>query len=613
VAPVHSSNQALDFLIKEHRYIDELKAKLLGGGLVFSDIETTILENNIYGVDINEESIEIAKLSLWLRTAQPRRKLNDLSSNIKCGNSLIDDKKVAGDKAFNWQQEFQKIFSNGGFDVVIGNPPYVRAELLSNYRAYFEKKYNVYNSASDLFAYFYELGSVLIKPKGYMGYISNTFDKTTAGKVLRNYLTETTRFFKYIDFTEVQIFEGATTYPIIIILNKDLKNPNEFEYTKIPKGSQEKVIDIETHSKITVAQNLLQVESWSFLPTAMVKLFDRFSKLPNVRDVYGKCYYGIKTALNDAFIVQNFRTSSKHLKPIYEGKEIKKWSLPEADQKLILFPSKWTKENFGKGKTEEEYLDLLKQHFGNLINHLLPFEKRARKRYDQGDFWWELRNCAYYDLFENPKIIFPNLQNSNKFSWDDEGNYINAPAVFLPSNDKTLLCILNSTVVWEFLKSICVVRSGGYIEVKPQYFEQIPIPKLKNKEEFEVKANTIISLVSELQTIQGKFQNYFSSSYQIEKLSKKLQNWHNLEFGEFIKELIKAIKATNKIRTIESHSPIPELTKKDEFEWMELFEENKKKAVELQQQIDATDRKIDQMVYELYGLTAEEISIVENS
>lgn len=103
-------NQALDFLIKEHTYIDELKAKILGGGIVFSDIETTILENNIYGVDLNEESVEIAKLSLWLRTAQPRRKLNDLSNNIKCGNSLIDSKAVAGDKAFHWETAFAKAY-----------------------------------------------------------------------------------------------------------------------------------------------------------------------------------------------------------------------------------------------------------------------------------------------------------------------------------------------------------------------------------------------------------------------------------------------------------------------------------------------------------------------
>ncbi len=104
-------NQALDFLIKEHSYIDELKTKILGGGLQFPDIENTILENNIYGVDLNEESVEIAKLSLWLRTAQPRRKLNDLSSNIKCGNSLIDSKAVAGDKAFKWEKDFPQVFN----------------------------------------------------------------------------------------------------------------------------------------------------------------------------------------------------------------------------------------------------------------------------------------------------------------------------------------------------------------------------------------------------------------------------------------------------------------------------------------------------------------------
>ena len=137
-------NQALDFLINEHRYIDELKAKLLGGRLVLSDIENTILENNIYGVDLNEESVEIAKLSLWLRTAQPRRKLNDLSSNIKCGNSLIDSKAVAGDKAFNWQEAFPKVFANGGFDVVIGNPPYVRHEMIKEFKSAFEKRFKTW-------------------------------------------------------------------------------------------------------------------------------------------------------------------------------------------------------------------------------------------------------------------------------------------------------------------------------------------------------------------------------------------------------------------------------------------------------------------------------------
>ena len=103
-------NEALNFLIAEHQYVDELETKLMGGGFVFPNVENSILENNLFGVDINNESVEIAKLSLWLRTAKPNRKLNDLSNNIKCGNSLIDDPEVAGEKAFNWEKEFPQVF-----------------------------------------------------------------------------------------------------------------------------------------------------------------------------------------------------------------------------------------------------------------------------------------------------------------------------------------------------------------------------------------------------------------------------------------------------------------------------------------------------------------------
>jgi type I restriction-modification system DNA methylase subunit len=606
-------NQALDFLIKEHTYIDELKTKILGGGLQFPDIENTILENNIYGVDLNEESVEIAKLSLWLRTAQPRRKLNDLNSNIKCGNSLIDSKAFAGDKAFHWETAFAKVFEKGGFDVIIGNPPYVRAELLTDYMSFFENNFKVYHSASDLFAYFYELGSKIIKPNGLMGFISNTFDKTTAGKVLREYLTKETRLIEYIDFTEVQIFEGATTYPVIIIIDRTIKKNKTFKYIKIPKASQSKVIDIDNHQNINVLQDSLESNSWSFLSAEKLKLIKRISTLKTIKESFGKCYYGVKTALNDAFIVNNDWKENEHIKLILEGKEIKKWTVSKKEQKLILFKSKWTNSKYKGTNNEEEKLLSLSKDFPDVFSHLMPFIERAKKRYDKGDYWWELRNCAYYDLFEQPKIIFPNLQNSNKFSLDTEGAFVNAPAVFLPSDNLTLLCVLNSKIVWEFLKSICVVRSGGYIEVKPQYFEQIPIPEFQNEEAFNEKATNIISYVNNFQELDRKFRNYFSTSLSLDKLPRKLENWHKLDFGDFIKELNKAIKTTNKERAKESLEPIKTLTKLDEMEWMDAFETKKKEAKELQSQITQTEVEIDKMVYELYGLTKEEINIIESN
>jgi len=589
-------NQALEFLIEEHHYIDELQAKLLDEGLIISDIESSILENNLFGVDINEESVEIAKLSLWLRTAQKGRKLTSLNNNIKCGNSLIDDPDVTGDKAFNWEEEFSSVFEDGGFDVVIGNPPYVRAELLGDFRDYFEQHYEVYHSASDLFAYFYEKGSKLIKPSGLMAYISNTFDKTTAGKVLRKYLTNKTTFQRYVDFTEVQVFDGATTYPVIIILNQEAAKENEFAYVKIPKDRKSKVIEIDAEPEIKVLQSTLDENSWAFLNKEKALILSKLEKLPTVKEKYGKSYRGLITGLNKAFIIEKDWPLSEHLKFLYEGKEIKKWHTPTPEQKLILFESGWTKETYGEDLSEEEAFEKVKNDYPKILEHLLPFEKKAKKRYDQGEYWWELRNCAYYDLFEKPKIIFPNLQNSNKFCFDERGVYINAPAVFLPTSSKTLLCILNSTLVWEFLLSICVVRSGGYVEVKPQYFEQIPIPEFKNEDVFEKKADRMIELTSELQTVQKNLRKLLLSKFDIEKLSRKLENWHELTFKQFLKELKKK-KVT--------------LALKEEAEWMEYFNEQKAKADELKSQIDQTDREIDAMVYELYGLGEEEIGVVE--
>ena len=144
---------------------------------------------------------------------------------------------------------------------------------------------------------------------------------------------------------------------------------------------------------------------------------------------------------------------------------------------------------------------------------------------------------------------------------------------------------------------------------------KFPVKKLNSNQQkpFIALVDNMLELNKTMLVLSEKFAAYFKESSNLEAISRNLENWHELEFGEFIKELNKAIKKTNRERAKEGMELIKELTKKDEFEWMELFEENKKKAVELQQQIDETDRKIDQMVYELYGLTDEEIQIVENS
>ena len=593
-------NQAYVYLQKEHQYIADLESKLFDAPMGMVDVSADILENNLFGVDINEESVEIVRLALWLRSAKKGRKLNNLSNNIKCGNSLIDDPAVAGDKAFKWEEEFPQVFAKGGFDVVIGNPPYVRAELLGEYKSQFIAKYAVFNTGSDLFAYFYELGINLIKSNvGRLGFISNTFDKTTAGKELRMFLKEKITINYYVDFTDVQIFDGATTYPVIIILDNAKPINSTLKYIKVPKKSNDNnIIEISLLPIINVDQSSLVNENWSFNSINSNLVFAKIKENPTIRDTFGKCYYGVKTGLNVAFITNSLDVTTNHTKPIYEGKDIKKWNTPKPTQKLIFYESKWTKQKYGSNLTEEEYYIKIQQDFPIIFNYLRQYESDSKARYDKGEFWWELRNCAYYDLFEKPKIIFPNLQNSNKFCLDTKGVYINAPAVFLPTDNKTLLCILNSKLVWQFLKTICVVRSGGYIEVKPQYFEQIPIPELKDGDKFNEIADKMIMCSNNIQEKQSKFISRIQNNFQIDNITGKLEKFYSYDFKTFVEELKKQKGV---------------ISLKDQDEWEDYFNSYKLEINTLQAEIDKTDKEIDQMVYELYGLTEEEIKVVEGS
>ncbi|MFX0556185.1 Eco57I restriction-modification methylase domain-containing protein [Maribacter sp. CXY002] len=598
-------NQALDFLIKEHNYIDELKAKILGGGLVFSDIENTILENNIYGVDLNEESVEIAKLSLWLRTAQPRRKLNDLSSNIKCGNSLIDDKKVAGHKAFSWEQEFPKVFEKGGFDVVIGNPPYVKLETIKEQSQQLEKlNYETFDKRGDLYVLFVEKGFNILKPKGVLSYIMpNKWLQAGYGQPLRSYFL-TKALHQLIDFGDIQIFQGATTYPIIFVARNN--SPEEEFNVAVLKSA--KATDFETNVTLSFESyktSSFDKNTWVISSKNNRNLLDKLSNTcKTLFDfVGGKANYGIKTGLTEAFLisqevydkmVKEDAKAVEFLFPFLLGREAKPFANPTPLNYLLLFEKGFTKSKLGDSTEEEAWLWLQKQ-YPSIAEWLSPFEAKAKKRTDKGDFWWELRACDYYSDFLKPKLMYQVLQVKPCFIYDEQGLYCNNSMWIIPTENKGLAGVLNSKMGWWLITKYCTQIQNG-CQLIWKYFGQVPIPKLNG--ELDTLVTDMIRLTKALDCQLDSLLNLVKSKFAIEKFSNKLQNWHELDFANFSKELKK-----QKVQ----------LSLAEEAEWLIYFEDQKSKALELQRQLNHTNQEIDQMVYQLYGLTQEEIAIVENS
>lgn len=602
-------NQALDFLITEHRKIDDLRAQLFGSGFVFSDITTDILEKNIYGVDLNEESIEIAKLSLWLRTAQKGRKLNKLNNNIKCGNSLIDNPAVVGEKAFNWQKEFPEIFENGGFDVVIGNPPYVHLEKIKETSiALKNANYETYHSQGDIYCVFVEKGMQILKPSGLISYIMpNKWLQAGYGKPLREYFLKY-RLLELIDFGDIQIFDGATTYPCIFTSQK-AEPQKEVSISVLQESNS---IDFKFNVLETAEifeTNSFGGETWVISSQKEQAFLEKLkSKFITLSDfITGEAYYGIKTGLTEAFlidektkqaIVKNGTKAEELIKPFLQGRDLTKYNTIIPSSYLILFEKGITNQKIVNKNDAENWFS---SNYPSIYEWLKPFEDRGKKRTDKGDYWWELRTCDYYNKFAEPKIMYQKFQVKPCFIYDEEGLYCNDSMWIIPTENKALLGVLNSKMGWWLITKYCTQIQNGY-QLIWKYLGQIPVPKL-NSPELTVLVNSMLSQTKKQQTISISFIKYLNSQFTIEKLSRKLENWHELEFSEFIKELNKTIKKSGSEK----------LSKSAEMEWMELFENKKTEAQTLQDEIDTTDSKIDQLVYKLYGLTDKEIKIVEGT
>ncbi len=527
-------NQALEFLIKEHKSLQDDLAIM--GDIFFSyAVEESVLENNLYGVDINENAVEIAKLSLWLRTAKEGRLLTTLADKILCENSL-----------------FNMPFEENTFDVIIGNPPYVRQESIKELKPQLEKKYKVYTGTSDLYVYFYELAFKMLKENSLMGYIcSNKFYKAKYGINLRKYILDNVTILEFTDFGDKKVFEDAIVTSDINIFKKSAPDNNIFKVTNK---------DLTTYYKME-QQNLNKL-GFVFLPKYKLDLKEKIEKngiILKKWDIQIKS--GIKTGFNEAFIIgedkknELIKLDSKNkeiIKPYLRGRNIKQYDYELANKYIIV----------SKYKGNEE----LKSSYPTIFHYLETYKDKLiqRGQVENGQHHWlELDNNPqqhYFKLLDNPKIIWIELSDLGKFTIDESGAYVDMTIFFITGESlKYLLSLLNSKLIFWYFNIICAESGVGTNRWKKTYVEQLPIPKINIEEK-----KPFINFANNILEAKRKIKDY--------------------------KILLK--------ESIISNNFDREIKLKAEIENFEKI-------------VIASENEIDSMVYKLYKLTDEEIKIIE--
>lgn len=562
-------NQVLEFLIAEHRYVDELEAQLFDSPLILPNVENHILENNIFGVDINEESVEIARLSLWLRTAKKGRKLSSLNSNIKVGNSLIDDLEVAGDLAFNWEKEFPKVFAKGGFDVVVGNPPYVRSrdEVLDDFKEYYLKIYKCIYEKPNLYLLFMERGIKLVKKDGQFSFIvPNSWLGVESGKLIRQYLISESSL-DFIILLNGESFQGVSVETMIFILRKTKPIRNVTRYLTIENDS------------IDGNYNQIEQEEWLKNRDALIDVKSDSNDVKIIRKI-----------LNKSIPLERKYDVRVGMQAYEKGKGNPKQTEKDVKDHIFDFNYKFDESTFKylEGK------DVLRYgikwsgswlRWGPWLSQPKSFDQFSKERIlireITGKFPKVLFASFVDEIFLNNKSIINILEKD-----------LNYPLI-------PLMGILNSTLISYFhIRQAAKGNRTLFPKVVIKDVNNYPLPKFDPTfiSKITILVNEILNLSKEELKIIESVLTFMESKFSIEKPSTKLQNWPSLDFKGFLGELKKA-----KVK----------LSLAEEAEWMAYFNEQKARVQALQADIDRIDREIDALVYELYGLTEEEIRIVE--
>jgi len=537
-----------------------------------------ILLDHIFGVDIDTQAVEVTKLSLLLRVLEGEkslvlfhheRALPDLASNIKCGNSLIapdfykdrqlmmfDEEECYRINAFDWQAKFPSIFKDSGFDAVIGNPPYIRMEVFKDLKDYLRSHYRCHEERSDLYAYFIEHAHRVLHQEGRFGMIvSNKFLRANYGKPLRGLLRESVGIERVVDFAGLPVFAGATVRTLVLLSRKETGQTQPIIYS--PPLSTEDFSSIVGGSQ--TVEDLVDKSSYRVLPASLARDVWSFAEPQD-------------EGLLERLSVKSVRLSEYCAGQICMGVKcgcIEAFIIDAAVRTSILRRNRKAHEIIKpvlNGRDIRRYwinspdAYLIYTHHGidmanypGVLDHLLAFRRRLQQRATKQQ-WYELQQpqFKFAKFMDGPKIIFPDIATTPRFALDESGYYGTNTTYFIPLRDMFLLGLLNSSLARFYFTRTCAGLEGKnetYLRFFGQYLEDFPVCAL-NPSDRSAKS-------------------------------------HHDQMVELVEGMLRLHKDLAGAKT-----------------------PNEKET--LQRQIAATDAQIDRLVYELYGLTPDEIAIIEN-
>lgn len=308
-----------------------------------------------------------------------------------------------------------------------------------------------------------------------------------------------------IDFGDLPVFKEASTYPCILKVYKGTTS-NDLSATIVESLEFNALNEVVKSNSFKIKKESLQISGWNLVSNnesnLLHKIFDK--GIPLLQYVDEKIFYGIKTGLNKAFVIdaeikdrliKDDPKSEEVIKPFFAGRDIKRYEPLSSENFLILFPKGITNKNINNSKYSIHWLE---NNYSAVAGYLKQFESEAKKRYDKGDYWWELRACDYYDEFKIPKMMLPDISLRGNFALDSEGgNYCVNTAYIIGSQEKYLLGILNSNLMSFCYRSISSTYRGGYLRYIYQYLAKLPIIKLEKDNEVYIKMESLVDQMLE--------------------------------------------------------------------------------------------------------------------